>query len=208
MNMRLTAAFLTPTPHPVSLHRSSHPSHSLHRARPRTRPARPAPVACVHHPPPDDNDETDAPKNGLQPLHSRANDEQNRAKLGQQSVRDPLLTMDDESIQEMDELAEEWIGADLSRWEWYERMKSRRQRLLNVIEEREETLDKEFEELRRTFMEIDAVFGTKMLGKDSDVTATGWSVVALIMVLYVGLGYALFEFLVRFMTSVTPSFPY
>lgn len=121
---------------------------------------------------------------------------------------DHLKAFEDETFNEMDQIAEEWIGADLCRWEWYERMKSRRNKLRVAIDKREKDIDKDLEELRRTFMEVDAVFGTKMLDDNSEVTFAGWSVIAFSMALYIVVGYSLFEFFVTMLTSAAPpSFP-
>lgn len=111
------------------------------------------------------------------------------------------------TFSELDELAEEWIGANLARWEWYEHMKSRRQKMLCVVRKREQELSHEFEELRRTFMEFDALFGTSMLDERSGISPAGWGTVALVMLGYVAFGYWLFEFVVKACTDYAPGFP-
>lgn len=111
------------------------------------------------------------------------------------------------TLAEIDELAEEWIGADLARWEWYERVKARRQRMISASRKNEEKIDEELQELKRTFMEIDALFGTKMLDEESEISPSGWSTVAVITLLYVCAGFWAFELVVRLLTSATPSFP-
>lgn len=111
------------------------------------------------------------------------------------------------TIAEIDELAEEWIGADLARWEWYERVKARREKMLQAGRVNEEKFGQELQELKRTFMEIDALFGTGMLNERSEISASGWGTVTLITLLYVCAGFWAFELVVRLLTSVTPSFP-
>lgn len=111
------------------------------------------------------------------------------------------------TMTDIDDLAEEWIGADLARWEWYERVKARRERMLKTGRENEEKFGEELQELKRTFMEIDALFGTGMLDERSEISPSGWSTVAIITLLYVCAGFWGFELVVRLLTSVSPSFP-
>lgn len=99
-------------------------------------------------------------------------------------------------LAELDEIAEEWIGTNLARWEWYERVKARRRKLMAMARERDREFDEELEELKRAFMEIDAVFGTAMLDEDRKVTVAGWSVVGFVFLGYVVLGYWVFEWVV------------
>lgn len=111
------------------------------------------------------------------------------------------------TLAEIDKLAEEWIGANVSRWEWYERVKAKRKRMLKAGRENEEKFDNELQELKRTFMEIDALFGTGMLDESSEISAAGWSTVVIITLLYVCIGFWAFELIVRFVTGLSPSFP-
>lgn len=104
---------------------------------------------------------------------------------------------------ELDAMADAWIRGDVSRWEWYERMKSRRKSLLNVVRQREVELDEDFEELRQTFMEFDQVFGTHMIDESSRVSNVGWAVVACIVLGYVVVGYVVVDFLVGSFTSAS-----
>lgn len=117
---------------------------------------------------------------------------------------DDLDPTDLATMAEIDHLAEQWIGSDLGRWEWYERVKARRDRMLLVQKESDEKLGAELQELKRTFMEIDAVFGTNMM-KNNEVSAAGWSTVVLVMLLYIVIGYWAFELVVRWLTSLIPS---
>lgn len=106
-------------------------------------------------------------------------------------------TLDDPMLTELDQIAEEWIGADISRWEWYERMKARRQRLLTSVTHQQSEFDKEVEQLHRALMEFDAVFGTSMLSEDSKISPLAWFTMFFIMGLYVVLGYTIFELVVH-----------
>ena len=121
--------------------------------------------------------------------------------------------LDDSVLTELDQMAEEWIGADISRWEWYERMKARRQRLLRSVINEQSEFDKEVEQLHRALMEFDAVFGTKMLSEDSKITPFAWFTMFFVMGLYVVLGYTIFELAVHLCMdmnalSITSSSPW
>lgn len=100
-------------------------------------------------------------------------------------------------LADLDKIAEEWIGSNLARWEWYERMKARRRKLMALAKERESELDSDLEELKRLFMEFDALIGTSMLDEEMRVTAAGWSVVGVVCLGYVVVGYWLFEWVVH-----------
>ena len=72
----------------------------------------------------------------------------------------------------------------------------------------EKKIDADYQELTRTFMELDALLGTNMLDDKGHVSKSGWSLVALIMLAYVGVGVVLLELLVKagiqFYASVPP----
>lgn len=109
---------------------------------------------------------------------------------------------------EVDNFAEQWIRSDLARWEWYERFKARRQKLSQTVEKNDAQLEEDLEQMRRSFMEIDAIFGTSMLDHESNISPVGWSVVVAIMALYVSIGYGVVHYLVYFVSAVLPaSFP-
>lgn len=122
---------------------------------------------------------------------------------GEPAADDDLEAASAVAMQEIDQLAEQWIGSNLARWEWYEHVKARRERMLRASKEKDEKFDEELQELKRTFMEIDAVFGTNMI-ENNKVSAAGWSTVVIIMLLYVILGYWAFELVVGWLTSLAP----
>lgn len=105
----------------------------------------------------------------------------------------------------MDRLAEGWIGTDLARWEWYERLRSRRTKMMSMIQKNEARLDEDMEQLRRTLMELDAVLGTKMLDDESNVSPAGWLTLSAILAVYIGIGYTMVQTLVYVMSALMPS---
>lgn len=150
------------------------------------------PLACVSSPPPNGD--------------PRRDDECESKSIPSVVDMETEASLDD--IVELDHLAEEWIGSDLARWEWYERLKSRRARLLAAAARNETRLNEEFDTLRRTLMDFDSVFGTTLLDGQSNVSPTGWGVLVTIMMLYVGLGYAALHVIVSFaMSSGGTGFP-
>lgn len=126
-----------------------------------------------------------------------------------QSSDSQMATALQQELAEMDRVAESWIGTDLSRWEWYERLRSRRSKMLSMVEKNEAQLDEDMEQLRRTLMELDAVLGTKFLNEDSNISPTGWGVLFTVLALYVGVGYTIVQGIVFAITTLMPgsSFP-
>lgn len=98
------------------------------------------------------------------------------------------MSKQDEDMNEVDAMAEQWIGSNLGRWEWYERLKARRKKLEEREKRGEEAVDREMQELIRAFREIDAVMGTRFINETGKVTIVGWSIVVMIFVAYVALG--------------------
>lgn len=106
---------------------------------------------------------------------------------------DSEISETENAFEELDHLAEDWIGNNLGRWEWYERTKARRAKMMSSLRKQERQLDDDYDELRRTFMDFDALFGTGMLDEEGSVSNMGWTMIGSIMVLYVGLGYWILE---------------
>lgn len=154
--------------------------------------------ACTNGPVP----EEDKPEGG-----SREDGQKSSAVKEKDANLARIEEMTGTTLAEIDTLAEEWIGANLSRWEWYERVKAKRERMLKAGRENEEKFDNELQELKRTFMEIDALLGTGMLDERSEISPAGWSTVVIITLLYVSVGFWAFELVVRFITGLSPSFP-
>lgn len=127
-------------------------------------------------------------------------------KLSQANKK--LIADAEATFDELDTLAEQWIGADLNRWEWYERMKARREKMMTESRKTDEEMDEGYENLRQTFMEFDAIFGTKLLDNETRISPYGWSLVVFIMFLYVFLGYVAVELLVRLFTEASPKLWY
>ena len=110
--------------------------------------------------------------------------------------------VDAEQDAEIDRMAEEWIGSDLARWEWYERLKSRRAKMTRNLVRQEDNLDSEVRKLHRTLLEFDSVFGTELMeGSGTKVSPAGWTLLVAVMMMYVGVGYAAVHFVVHMMTS-------
>lgn len=142
----------------------------------------------------------------------RVRHEEHSDKFGKNDERaEKYAQLDEEerlSMIKLDDFAEDWIGTDIARWEWYERMKARRSRMLKSVRKSEETLDKELGELRKSLMDMETVFGTGFLDEDSnEISALGWTTVALCFALYVAVGYALFGLVASTISSSGPSFP-
>ncbi|PXF48673.1 hypothetical protein BWQ96_01525 [Gracilariopsis chorda] len=156
------------------------------------------PRACA---PSNKNDDT---KEAQQRQSSKAGASQ--WKLSQANKK--LIAEAEATFDELDTLAEQWIGADLNRWEWYERMKARRGKMMTESRKTDEEMDEGYENLRQTFMEFDAVFGTKMLDDETRISPVGWSIVVITMLLYVLLGYAVVELVVKLFTEASPGLWY
>lgn len=101
--------------------------------------------------------------------------------------------LDPSNRSRMDQLAAQWIGTDLARWEWYERLKSRRDKMDTMLAESEARFDADVEDLRTTLMELDDVLGTNMTDEKSEITPAGWASVVLLMLAYLGIGYAIIQ---------------
>ncbi|CAN8071408.1 unnamed protein product [Agarophyton chilense] len=122
-------------------------------------------------------------------------------KLSQTNKK--IIAEAEATFTELDAMAEQWIGADLSRWEWYERLKSRRQKMMVESKKTDKDMDDSYERLRDTFMEFDALFGTKFLDNETRISPVGWTIVGLIMGLYVFIGYAAVELIVKLITETS-----
>lgn len=115
----------------------------------------------------------------------------------QRKKREMEELLDAGTIAELDEAAEQWIGSDLTKWEWYERLKSRRERMTVKMTENESRMEEELQELRRTMLEVDELFGTGMIDSEANISPFGWGSLVTIMILYVGVGYALVNTIVH-----------
>lgn len=115
----------------------------------------------------------------------------------------------DDQFTEMDRIAESWIGSDLSRWEWYERLRSRRSKFITQAEKETVQFNEDMEQLRRSLMEIDAALGTGFLDENNHITMMGWLFLFALTSLYIAVGYAIVHgFVMAFMGYVhTTSFP-
>lgn len=126
--------------------------------RSRTRLRRPRPPTCAADPP-----------------------ERERPKPAQVDASKYAHLPADEAAEmvALDALAEEWIGGSIARWEWYERLKARRERLRTRVATQQELFDGQLAELKGVLLQLDAFFGLGLVDEATDrVTAVGWAVVA------------------------------
>ncbi len=97
-------------------------------------------------------------------------------------------------IASIDRLASGWIGTSISRWEWYEGLKSRREILKKRVKRQERELDSEFTELKHVLMTLDALLGIGLVEKDTDrISISGWALVLGVSVGNFIVAYVLFE---------------
>lgn len=124
-----------------------------------------------------------------------------------------MLDMNDvnEQLAELDTIAEAWIGSDISRWEWYERFRSRRTKMMATAHRKSAKMDEDLDHLLNSLMEIDGVLGTKLLNDDTSISPMGWTFLFALMLVYVCVGYALVHVSVdafyTFMSTNGSSFP-
>jgi len=89
--------------------------------------------------------------------------EANKEESGEESRNthsfDKLSSEDKATLEEIDRLAEEWIGQDLSRWYTYRKFQALRDKLLKQEEEEELDTQRDYEELYANLL----IFG-KMIG--------------------------------------------
>lgn len=110
---------------------------------------------------------------------------------------------------ELDAFAEEWIGCNISRWEWYERMKHRRQRMLDDVRKREAALNREMDELKNALMDLDTLMGLGFIsGTDSKITPAGWTAVALVALCNFLIAYTAFELVSNAVMGAFPPSPF
>lgn len=143
-------------------------------------------------------------------IPEEATSEPAKAKTSAEALDDLELDLEPEareSMIELDMLAEQWVGSDLRRWEWYERVKGRRDRLLQVQKETNDQMDEELQDMRGALQDFDDLFGTETI-KDNNVTASGWVLLGFVFMLYGFIGYWAFQLVSSFISTLTPpSFP-
>lgn len=194
---------VSPLPHRSQIqNRNMSPIHSLRRpvCYPSQRAIRPNLFRACHHSPYSSEDEGSKKNDEVKNNSNTRGQDQNH-----QSSDSQATSALQQELAEMDRVAESWIGTDLSRWEWYERLRSRRTKMLALVEKNEAQLDEDMEQLRRTFMELDAALGTKLLKDDSNISPTGWGVLFTVLALYVGIGYSIVQGIVFAVTSLMTS---
>lgn len=119
-----------------------------------------------------------------------------RARICACSTRENERQLREEQaeIASIDRLASSWIGTSISRWEWYEGLKSRRARLKKRVQRQERELDSQFEELKHVLLTLDALFGIGLVEKDSDrISIAGWALVLSVSFANFVFAYAVFE---------------
>lgn len=115
----------------------------------------------------------------------------------------------DENLAEFDRIAQEWIGSDISRWHWYENMKSRRQRLQKMVKSQEESLQHDLKDLRSALTDLDSTFDVGLLDQQSGkITPAGWFLVTMSFVVNVALFYAGYRFISAAWDLYFPSSPF
>lgn len=109
---------------------------------------------------------------------------------------------------EMDIFAEQWIGTDISRWEWYERYKNRQEKIDKINVENKRRLDEEMTLLKNTLMELEDAFGARLLDEKSNVSPLGWGIIALIMSSYIAFSYVVIHALVSGVLQMSSSYTF
>ncbi|GJQ12784.1 hypothetical protein GpartN1_g4575.t1 [Galdieria partita] len=88
-------------------------------------------------------------------------DEENANKYEKSSREDQA------ALEEMDRLAEEWIGQDLSRWYTYRKFQALRNKLLKQEEEDELDTQREYEELYANLLIFGKMIGFPLVDEDT-----------------------------------------
>lgn len=109
-------------------------------------------------------------------------------------------------MSEIDMFAEQWIGSNISRWEWYERYKSRQQKIDQVNLDNKRRLDEEMRLLKNTLMELEDAFCVGLLDEKSNVSPLGWGLIACIMSSYIACSYLVIHALVSGMLQLSSSY--
>lgn len=118
-----------------------------------------------------------------------------RAPLADERSKYAHLPADEAAeLAALDALAEEWIGGSIARWEWYERLKARRERLRARTAARRAEVDGQMGELRGVLMQVDALLGVGLVDEKAErVTVAGWAAVAVVGLANLVVAYACLE---------------
>lgn len=80
-------------------------------------------------------------------------------------------------LAELDALATEWVGNDLSRWHWWEARKEEHRRLVAALRRNEAEAAENVRELRSTLEDIERLTGWRTLDAERRITSIGWVLV-------------------------------
>lgn len=142
----------------------------------------------------DDNERTSTStsnQNKTNNSNSNNNSNNNNSNSGSDtSLAATELAEVTEQLAELDTIAEAWIGSDIGRWEWYERFRGRRTKMLRQAAANTARLDDDVHQVLASLMELDATLGTKLLADDGAVSPTGWTFLFAVALIYVSVAYA------------------
>lgn len=148
---------------------------------------------------------------GVRGIHASAQDQGQGSKAPKED-RDEYAHLDPserEHMMELDALAEGWIGSSIARWEWYERIKCRRKRMLENMRDKEENVEKELAQLTDALKDLDSLLGTALVDVSSArISPLGWSVVSVVVCVNVFVIYAAFEIVTNVVNSAFPAAPF
>lgn len=138
--------------------------------------------------------------------NSERNDDNSRKQDGNKNSLFSKQKPDEvQAMSEIDMFAEQWIGSNISRWEWYERYKNRQQKIDQVNVENKRRLDEEMRLLKNTLMELEDAFGTGLLDEESNVSPLGWGLIACVISTYITLSFVAIHAIVSAMLQVSSS---
>lgn len=111
----------------------------------------------------------------------------------------------------LDQLASGWIGTSIARWEWWERIKARRERLRARTTRHERDISSQIDELRTILLQLDTLLGLGLVERDSDlerISVLGWAMVLAISFANFVVAYSAFHVLSNVLGAVLPSHPF
>ncbi|GJD07608.1 hypothetical protein Gasu2_19590 [Galdieria sulphuraria] len=112
---------------------------------------------------------------------SKGNSNEDAEKTGQHENKSGE---DEATLEEMDRLAEEWIGQDLSRWYTYRKFQALRNKLLKQEEEEELDTQREYEELYANLLMFGKVIGFPLVNEETGkINLYGYMVMILFLLL-------------------------
>lgn len=109
----------------------------------------------------------------------------------------------------LDQLASGWIGTSIARWEWWELIKSRRERLRTHAKRHEQELSTQLDDLRTVLMQLDTLLGVGLVERDSErISVMGWAMVLAASCANFILAYSAFELVSNTLGAVLPAAPF